>query len=69
MLKSEYHELFGAEEMHRAAGNVYDAFEFLELLGERLNKHFRQISKKIMYHVPCHLKTQSFGTPAADILR
>ena len=48
--------------MHRAASNVYDAFEFLELLGGQLNKNF-------MYHVPCHLKTQGFGTPAADILR
>jgi len=32
MLKEEYHELFGEDKMHKAAENVYDAFEFLDIL-------------------------------------
>lgn len=70
MLKEEYSELFGEDEMHEAASNVYDAFEYLEILAGRgeLNTSFREIREKLMYHVPCHLKSQGFGTPAADIL-
>ena len=71
MLKQEYTELFGEPEMHEAAQNVYDVFEFLEILEERgeLNRDYSQLTEKLMYHVPCHLKAQGLGTPAAHILR
>lgn len=70
MLKQEYHELFNEEKMHEAGENVYDAFEFLEILAEKgeLNTSFQQVSESLMYHVPCHLKSQGFGVPAAKIL-
>ena len=70
MLKEEYHELFGEHEMHEAAENVFDAFEFLELLQERgeFNDNVKPFSQKFLYHVPCHLKSQAIGLPAANIL-
>ena len=71
MLKKEYGELFDEETMREAAGNVYDAFEFLAMLEDegKLNTEFRQLPQKLLYHVPCHLKSQGFGTPAARILK
>lgn len=70
MLKEEYHELFGEDEMHEAGKNVYDAFEFLDILAEKnqLNMNFKTLAKKLLYHVPCHLKSQAIGLPAAEIL-
>ena len=70
MLKEEYHELFGEEKFHEAATNVYDAFEFLEILQERgeFNSNFKPLNQKLLYHVPCHLKSQAIGLPAQDIL-
>ncbi len=70
MLKEEYHELFGEHDMHEAAENVYDAFEYLELLQERgeFNDNLKPSGQKLLYHVPCHLKSQAIGLPAANIL-
>ncbi len=70
MLKEEYHELFGEHAMHEAAENVYDAFEFLEILQERgaFNENLKPLNQKLLYHVPCHLKSQAIGLPAQDIL-
>jgi glycerol-3-phosphate dehydrogenase subunit C len=70
MLKQEYAELFEEEEMHEAAQNVYDAFEYLEILEQKgeLNTSFSSVNEELLYHVPCHLKSQGFGTPAYDIL-
>ena len=70
MLKAEYCELFGEEKFRAAAANVYDAFEFLELLQERgeFNENFKPLNRKLLYHVPCHLKSQAIGLPAVDIL-
>ena len=63
MLKEEYHELFGEHEMHEAAENVFDAFEFLEILQERgeFNDSLKPVKQKFLYHVPCHLKCQAIG--------
>ncbi|MBQ7476444.1 MAG: anaerobic glycerol-3-phosphate dehydrogenase subunit C [Selenomonadaceae bacterium] len=70
MLKEEYHELFDEEKIFEAATNVYDAFEFLDILDERgeLNRNFKPLDKTFLYHVPCHLKSQAIGLPAAEIL-
>ena len=70
MLKEEYHELFSEHDMHEAATNVYDAFEFLEILQERgeFNSNLKPLNQKLLYHVPCHLKSQAIGLPAIDIL-
>ena len=57
--------------MKQAAANVYDLFEFLDILADKgeLNTNFQSVSAKLTYHVPCHLKAQGFGVPAASILR
>ena len=70
MLKEEYHELFGEHDMHEAAENVFDAFEYLEILQERgqFNENIKTNGGKYLYHVPCHLKSQAIGLPAANIL-
>ena len=71
MLKQEYAELFAEESMKEAGTNVYDAFEYLELMQDNgeLDQDFRPVEQRLLYHVPCHLKSQGIGTPAADILR
>lgn len=71
MLRAEYAELFGEQRMEDAAENVYDAFEFLEALmaKDELRTDFRRVDETLLYHVPCHLKTQGIGTPAVSVLK
>ena len=71
MLRKEYEELFGEAAMKEAGENVYDAFEFLEMLDAegKFNTNFNAVNERFMYHVPCHLKTQGIGTPAVSIFR
>ena len=61
MLKAEYHELFGEEKFHEAAQNVYDVFEFLEILQEcdEFNGNFKPLNLKLLYHVLCHFSGKS----------
>lgn len=71
MLRAEYEELFGEEKMKEAGENVYDAFEFLEMLDAKgeFNANFNADNRKFMYHVPCHLKAAGIGTPVLGIMR
>lgn len=70
MLKQEYQELFGFEEIRQNAKYLYDAMEYLVVLAEkgRLNTKLGAIDKRYMYHAPCHLRAQGFGLPALDVL-
>ena len=71
MLRKEYEELFGEAAMKEAGENVYDAFEFLEMLDAEgaFNTELHPVQKRFLYHVPCHLKTQGIGTPVVSIFR
>ena len=71
MLRKEYEELFGEETMKEAGENVYDAFEFLEMLdGEgKFNTKLAPVNERFIYHVPCHLKAAGIGTPVVSIFR
>lgn len=71
MLRAEYAELFGEKDMEAAGENVYDSFEFLELLDAKgeLSTDFCEDRESFMYHQPCHLKTAGIGTPAVSVLR
>ena len=71
MLRKEDEGLFGEAAMKEAGENVYDAFEFLEMLDAegKFNTNFNAVNERFMYHVPCHLKTQGIGTPAVSIFR
>ncbi len=73
MLKQEYQELFGWDEIAGYAGHMYDSVEYLSLLHEEgclktdfdgsvLSQH------KYIYHQPCHLKVQAIGTPSLEVL-
>ena len=68
---SLYEELFAKTRFRDAAKNVYDAFEFLNILKNK--SEFKQPSAlgvgSYIYHAPCHLRAQGFGMPALDILR
>lgn len=71
MLKQEYTELFpdlSANSKYAAA--VYDMMEYLLTLHEekRFNTELANDARKLIYHAPCHLKVQSFGTPAMEVL-
>lgn len=72
MLKQEYAELFSQQDMVDAAQNVYDAFEYLEILEEKgkLSHDFvGKKDKKYIYHAPCHLRAQAIGLPAYKMLK
>ena len=70
MMKSEYAELFDDEKYRRAGDNVYDAGEFAELLftGGELNLPQAK-GGTVLYHAPCHLKSQGIGLPSVKLLR
>ncbi|MDD4601498.1 Anaerobic glycerol-3-phosphate dehydrogenase subunit C [bioreactor metagenome] len=70
MLKQEYQELFGIEQMSKNAKHLYDASEFLLKLHDegRLNTHFGIRNDQYLYHAPCHLRAQGIGLPALDLL-
>ncbi|MDK2986678.1 MAG: glycerol-3-phosphate dehydrogenase subunit [Clostridia bacterium] len=67
-LKEEYDEFFDIPASKKVSQNVWDIFELLlhdnvEFPGS--NKKF----SRVIYHVPCHLKAQGIGTPAANLIR
>jgi len=67
-LKEEYAHIIPGEKSNRLKKQVWDLFELLEVeevlpfrAGAKLSKAY--------YHVPCHLKAQGIGVPAANLLR
>lgn len=69
MLKQEYQELFDINGTDTNAANLYDATEFLMNLYDkgRLNTNFGPVKEKYIYHAPCHLRVQGYGTPALEL--
>lgn len=68
-IKDEYRDLVPGEKAELLAQNVWDLFELLE---EEKNLYFKEDRSKIdkaFYHVPCHLRAQGMGYPAASILK
>ncbi len=65
MLKIETAEIFNDDRFKTE--NVFDAFEFLESI--EFNSNLSSVPKKILYHVPCHLKSLEIGLPAKNILK
>lgn len=71
MFKQEYRELFpdiSADRNYESA--IYDSMEYLLSLHEeeRFNTEFASEARNFIYHAPCHLKVQSLGTPAVEVL-
>lgn len=74
MLRQEYPELVKEEDRERAlllAEKVADPSEYLWSIRneERFNTDFATTPQKVSYHTPCHLRAQSVGFKARDLLR
>ena len=74
MLRQEYPELVKEEDKKRAlllAEKVADPSEYLWSIRneERFNTDFATTPQKVSYHTPCHLRAQSIGFKARDLLR
>ncbi|MEC7909561.1 MAG: heterodisulfide reductase-related iron-sulfur binding cluster [Actinomycetota bacterium] len=74
MLRQEYPELVKEEDKERAlllAEKIADPSEYLWSIRneERFNTDFATTPQKVSYHTPCHLRAQSIGFKARDLLR
>jgi Fe-S oxidoreductase len=74
MLRQEYPELVKEEDKDRAlalANNIADPSEYLWSIRneERFNTDFATTPQEVSYHTPCHLRAQSIGFKARDLLR
>ncbi|MFT8872338.1 MAG: anaerobic glycerol-3-phosphate dehydrogenase subunit C [Sporolactobacillus sp.] len=69
-LKKEYLSLVGGADAKQLAEHVYDAGEYVRMLKEtgELNEQLASVEETAGYHTPCHLRAQSIGSPALDIL-
>ncbi|ABO51346.1 glycerol 3-phosphate dehydrogenase (quinone) subunit C [Desulforamulus reducens MI-1] len=67
-LGRDYHELF---DLDTSEYSVMDAFEYLDQLLEQgeLKTDFCNVSLKLGYHQPCHLKAAGSGVPSLAILQ
>jgi glycerol-3-phosphate dehydrogenase subunit C len=66
-LKEEYRDLFALPVGEKLARGVYDVCELL--VEEEVSlKGATDPYGSAYYHVPCHLKAQGMGTPAAELL-
>ena len=54
----------------KIAENCYDLHEYISgLIGEGyIQPHFREVRRKLAYHIPCHLRALGIGYPAAKLL-
>jgi len=74
MLKQEYPELVSHEDKDRALAlseSIADPSEYLWSIRKeaRFNTEFASSPEKVSYHTPCHLRAQSIGFKARDLLR
>jgi len=71
MIKHEYSHLLSIPGAEEVAEHIFDIFEFLRNLKESngLNTHFKELSLKVAYFAPCHLRALGIGLPALEILR
>jgi glycerol-3-phosphate dehydrogenase subunit C len=71
MIKHEYSHLLSIPGAEEVAEHIFDIFEFLRNLKESndLNTNFKELSLKVAYFAPCHLRALGIGLPALEILR
>jgi glycerol-3-phosphate dehydrogenase subunit C len=71
MIKHEYSHLLSIPRADEVAQHIFDIFEFLRNLNESngLNTHLKELSLKVAYFAPCHLRALGIGLPALEILR
>mgnify|MGYP002397108207 CR=1 FL=1 len=71
MIKHEYSHLLAIPRSEEVSEHTFDLFEFLRDLRESrtLNTNFKELSLKVAYFAPCHLRSLGIGLPALEILR
>ncbi|MBV9086553.1 MAG: hypothetical protein JOY79_03640, partial [Acidobacteriaceae bacterium] len=74
MLKAEYPRLLQddpqlSELAHSISEHTYDLAEFLLEVGDQRPAKAHEVSLRLAYHAPCHLKAQGIGRPWLQILR
>lgn len=69
-VKKEYLHYIGTTDAERLADSVYDADEYLRNLDQEgeFNRDLGELNMSAAYYAPCHMKGQSMGTPALDVL-
>jgi glycerol-3-phosphate dehydrogenase subunit C len=71
MIKHEYSRLLAIPSSEEVAQHLFDVFEFLRNLKESrtFNTNFKELSLKVAYFAPCHLRSLGIGLPAFEILQ
>ena len=69
-VKKEYLHYLDTPEAHRLSESVYDANEYLRQLMDNgeFNANLAPVGESAAYYAPCHMKGQSMGNPAMDVL-
>jgi glycerol-3-phosphate dehydrogenase subunit C len=69
-MKREWCEYLDTPEVREVSAAVFDIMEFLEVLRreKKLPKGEGEGLGNVAYHVPCHLRAQKIGFPAARVL-
>ncbi|NLT94315.1 MAG: anaerobic glycerol-3-phosphate dehydrogenase subunit C [Clostridia bacterium] len=68
-LKEEYEQIIPGEKSKILKANVWELFELLEEEDNLPFEPAEKLADKAYYHVPCHLKAQGIGIPAANLLK
>ena len=70
MMKYEYSRLLSIPKAEEVSRHLRDLFEFLRNLKESngFNTNFKELSLKVGYFAPCHLRALGIGLPALEIL-
>jgi glycerol-3-phosphate dehydrogenase subunit C len=65
-----YPRLFGLLREEEFQKKMYDIGEYLLglLRSDPLKMNFKKMGKNVVYHIPCHLKSQKIGTPFIEVL-
>ena len=71
MIKHEYSHLLAIPGAEEVAEHIFNIFEFLRNLKEsrNLNTVFKELTLKVAYFAPCHLRSLGIGLPGLEILR
>jgi glycerol-3-phosphate dehydrogenase subunit C len=71
MIKHEYSHFLNIPGAEEVAKHTFDLFEYLRNLKESngFKIYFKELSLKVGYFAPCHLRTLGIGLPALEILR
>jgi len=70
-LLHDYQGVMDIPEAKKVAENSYDLHEYiLKLIDEKVvHPEFKEIRRKLAYHIPCHLRALRIGYPAANLMK